>query len=101
MIFAFSNKLLALSALSLGLLLPNFLLAHVPGVEKGLNQTTGAVNVRAPEFILVNQANQRFDSTQLRGKAADRQVKNARIGLAHNLGGPGAISSVSILTNQP
>jgi acetyl-CoA C-acetyltransferase len=37
--------------------------------------------------------------TQLRGKAGERQVKDARIGLAHNLGGPGAISCVSILTN--
>ncbi len=38
--------------------------------------------------------------TQLRGKAGDRQVRNARIGLAHNLGGPGAISCVSILGNR-
>ncbi len=36
---------------------------------------------------------------QLRGRAGDRQVKDARIGLAHNLGGPGAVSCVSILTN--
>jgi acetyl-CoA C-acetyltransferase len=35
--------------------------------------------------------------TQLRGAAGDRQVKAARIGLAHNLGGPGAVSCVSIL----
>src|SRR6185295_8399813 len=38
--------------------------------------------------------------TQLRGKAGERQVANARIGLAHNLGGPGAISCVSILTSD-
>jgi len=38
--------------------------------------------------------------TQLRGRAGDRQVKDARIGLAHNLGGPGAVSCVSILTND-
>jgi acetyl-CoA C-acetyltransferase len=37
--------------------------------------------------------------TQLRGKAGERQVPNARVGLAHNLGGPGAISCVSILGN--
>jgi acetyl-CoA C-acetyltransferase len=37
-------------------------------------------------------------TTQLRGQAGDRQVPNARIGLAHNLGGPGAISCVSILS---
>jgi acetyl-CoA C-acetyltransferase len=39
-------------------------------------------------------------ATQLRGQAADRQVKGAKIGLAHNLGGPAAVSCVSILTNQ-
>jgi acetyl-CoA C-acetyltransferase len=38
-------------------------------------------------------------TTQLRGRAGVRQVPNARLGLAHNLGGPGAISCVSILTN--
>jgi acetyl-CoA C-acetyltransferase len=38
-------------------------------------------------------------TTQLRGAAGARQVKNARIGLAHNLGGPAAVSCVSILTN--
>ena len=39
-------------------------------------------------------------TTQLRGAAGDRQVKNAHVGLAHNLGGPGAISCVSILGNE-
>jgi acetyl-CoA C-acetyltransferase len=39
-------------------------------------------------------------TTQLRGKAGERQVSNAHIGLAHNLGGPGAISCVSILSNE-
>jgi acetyl-CoA C-acetyltransferase len=39
-------------------------------------------------------------ATQLRGQAGARQVQGAKIGLAHNLGGPGAISCVSILTNQ-
>src|SRR5439155_24693523 len=38
-------------------------------------------------------------TTQLRGQVGARQVRGARIGLAHNLGGPGAISCVSILTN--
>jgi len=36
-------------------------------------------------------------TTQLRGKAGKRQVKKARVGLAHNLGGPGAVASVCIL----
>src|SRR5262249_61075813 len=39
-------------------------------------------------------------TTQLRGQAGERQVKDAKLGLAHNLGGPAAVSCVSILTNQ-
>jgi len=34
---------------------------------------------------------------QLRGDAGARQVKNADIGLAHNVGGPGAVSCVIVL----
>ena len=34
---------------------------------------------------------------QLRGKAGKRQVKKAKMGLAHNLGGPGTVASVCIL----
>ncbi len=37
---------------------------------------------------------------QLRGQAGARQVANAELGLAHNLGGPGAVAAVSILGNQ-
>ena len=37
---------------------------------------------------------------QLQARAGDRQVKNAELGLAHNLGGPGAVSCVSILGNS-
>ncbi len=35
--------------------------------------------------------------TQLRGEAGDRQVKNAKIGLAHNIGGVGGTAIVTIL----
>ncbi len=35
--------------------------------------------------------------TQLRGQADQRQVKNAKIGLAHNVGGSGATAAVHIL----
>jgi acetyl-CoA C-acetyltransferase len=35
--------------------------------------------------------------TQLRGEADNRQVKNAKIGLAHNVGGSGATCTVHIL----
>ena len=34
---------------------------------------------------------------QLRGACGERQVKNAELGLAHNVGGPGAVSCVVIL----
>jgi acetyl-CoA C-acetyltransferase len=37
---------------------------------------------------------------QLLGRAGRMQVKNARMGLAHNLGGPGAVSAVAVLS-QP
>lgn len=33
----------------------------------------------------------------LQGKAGQRQVKDAKLGLAHNIGGPGAVASVTIL----
>ena len=38
-------------------------------------------------------------SQHLWNKAGARQVKNAEIGLAHNLGGPGAVGCVTILSN--
>jgi acetyl-CoA C-acetyltransferase len=38
-------------------------------------------------------------SQHLWGKAGARQVKNAELGLAHNLGGPGAVGCVTILGN--
>ena len=34
---------------------------------------------------------------QLQDRAGPRQVRNARVGLAHNIGGPGAVASVTIL----
>jgi len=36
---------------------------------------------------------------QLRGRCGERQVKNAKLALAHNVGGPGAVSCVVILGN--
>jgi acetyl-CoA C-acetyltransferase len=36
---------------------------------------------------------------QLQARAGQRQVKDAELGLAHNLGGPGAVSCVAILGN--
>ena len=37
---------------------------------------------------------------QLLGRAGKMQVQGADMGLAHNLGGPGAVSAVAVLT-QP
>jgi len=36
----------------------------------------------------------------LRGTAGERQVKNAKRGITHNIGGPGAIASVIVLSNE-
>lgn len=36
-------------------------------------------------------------SDQLRGRCGERQVGGAKIGLAHNLGGPGAVATVCVL----
>jgi acetyl-CoA C-acetyltransferase len=38
-------------------------------------------------------------SQHLWNKAGDRQVKGAEVGLAHNLGGPGSVACVTILSN--
>ncbi|MBI4097499.1 MAG: thiolase domain-containing protein [Candidatus Levybacteria bacterium] len=38
-------------------------------------------------------------TAQLRGEAASRQVKNAKIGLTHNVGGSGAVAVIHILKN--
>lgn len=37
---------------------------------------------------------------QLRGQAGRRQVKDAALGLAHTLGGPGSVSCVGLLSNK-
>ena len=39
-------------------------------------------------------------SQHLWNKAGARQVKNAEVGLAHNLGGPGSVGCVTILANK-
>ena len=35
--------------------------------------------------------------TPLRGEGGERQIKDAKLDLAHNVGGPGAVSCVSTL----
>ncbi len=60
------------------------------GGLKSLGHPIGATGVR----MIVEVAN------HLLGRAGDRQVKDAKIGLAHNLGGPGSVATVVIL-GQP
>jgi acetyl-CoA C-acetyltransferase len=37
---------------------------------------------------------------QLRGNCGERQIADAHLGLAHNVGGPGAVSCVVVLGNE-
>lgn len=39
-------------------------------------------------------------AAQLRGQSGERQVKNAELGLVHNLGGPGSVACVVVLGNS-
>ncbi len=60
---------------------------NVSGGLKSYGHPVGATGVRMIYEL----------ATQLRGQAGERQVEDAAVGLAHNLGGPGAVSCVSIL----
>jgi acetyl-CoA C-acetyltransferase len=60
------------------------------GGLKSFGHPVGATGVRMIYEIV----------TQLRGEAGARQVKNAEVGLAHNLGGPGAVACVVILGRE-
>jgi protein SCO1/2 len=44
------------------------LFAHEPQPARPEMNKSGAVNVKAPDFVLTDQENQPFDSTRLRGK---------------------------------
>jgi acetyl-CoA C-acetyltransferase len=61
------------------------------GGLKSFGHPVGATGVRMITELAV----------QLRHQAGARQVPNAALGLAHNLGGPGAVACVSILGNEP
>lgn len=62
---------------------------NVSGGLLSCGHPVGATGVR-----MVNEV-----VNHLRGNAGERQVKNAKRGLTHNIGGPGAIASVIILEN--
>jgi hypothetical protein len=38
--------------------------------------------------------------TQLRGQDGERQVRDPEFGLAHNVGGPTAVSAITILSSD-
>ena len=67
MILEFFNKLLGRTGLLVLVLSSTDLYAHVPEPAKSAPKNP-AVDVKAADFVLINQDNQRFDSTQLRGK---------------------------------
>ncbi len=60
---------------------------NTSGGLKGCGHPVGATGIKQIVEIVL----------QLRGEAKSRQVKNAEIGLAHNVGGSGATAIVSIL----
>ena len=49
-------------------LLPRDLNAHVAGEPKSAPSSLATLNVKAPDFVLLNQEGERFDSAKLRGK---------------------------------
>ncbi len=62
-----NNTRIALWLLFL-VLWPQNLAAHVAGAPKGAPAVPGMLNVKAPDFVLLNQDGERFDSAKLRGK---------------------------------
>lgn len=66
--FKSKRSLRRLIALAFWALVPGAILAHVPEPPKLAPKTASAVNVKAPDFVLVDQDNRRFDTSKLRGK---------------------------------
>jgi protein SCO1 len=68
MISMFLNSCLGDTCLLFLILCPSLSYAHMPDAPKNALKTAKALNVTTPDFVLVNQDNQSFPSTQLRGK---------------------------------
>src|SRR4026209_1583784 len=68
MISKFLNKRLWRAGVLFWLFCPSVLSAHEQNPPSNFLKTAAAVNVKAPDFVLVNQDNQRFESSRLRGK---------------------------------
>ena len=69
MISGFLSELAALVGLLLLILMPCTLGVNASGQPRAvLNKLAASIDVPAPDFVLLNQDNQRFDSKRLRGK---------------------------------
>jgi len=68
MISKFLNKRLWRAGVLFWLFCPSVLSAHEQNPPSNFLKTAAAVNVKAPDFVLMNQDNQRFESSRLRGK---------------------------------
>jgi protein SCO1 len=68
MISQLSNNLGKLVWTLFWLLIPGTILAHVSESPKEALKTASAINVKAPDFVLLDQDNRRFDTAQLRGR---------------------------------
>src|SRR5215467_8516112 len=68
MISGCSNKMLILLLLLFLVLMPVDLDAHVPGAPREVPSPATKPNTKAPEFVLLNQEGNRFESTKLHGK---------------------------------
>ena len=68
MISVFLDSRLGHTCLLFLILCTSLSYAHMPDAPKNALKTAKALNVTTPDFVLVNQDNQSFPSTQLRGK---------------------------------
>jgi protein SCO1 len=68
MISEYFGRTLKPASLLVLILCPGALSAHAPEPPKNALKTAAAINVKAPDFVLVNQESRPFDSTTLAGK---------------------------------
>ena len=68
MISKFLNKRLWRAGVLFWFFCPSVLSAHEQNPPSNFLKTAAAVNVKTPDFVLMNQDNQRFESSRLRGK---------------------------------
>lgn len=64
----FSNKIQVILWLAVLVFHPFALAAQIHDTSKSVAKSRIAANAKAPDFVLVNQENERFESAELRGK---------------------------------